>query len=488
MDEALRFALQSRDFPRAKAIATAIIATRPAELAALIALADICLYQGLWDEATEHAQRAMQAAPRDIRPALLGARVAYARGDASGSVAMCDRALSLKRGDRDALFLKATALERQGDWKEAHAALRPLLAGEATEPHVVQIMARCLMGLGDHRGAVEAIDRCLGSFRGFRGFRWVGGGGPQAAQARSRLLFLKAKALDRMADYDGAFDAAVEAKRLVAAPFDPEEYVQRHTRLMEAITRERMAGLPRAKPTGVRHIFIAGMPRSGTTLVEQILDAHPDAVGVGEIQELGIYAARLPDRIGSGGRYPECLAELKQEHVDAMRAEYEAALLRHGFAKAAVYVNKNLDNARQLGLIALVFPEARVMFTRRDPRDIAISCLMSSFRPDRMPALSTVEHTLLAYRQWERLVEHLKSELDLPAIDVQYEELVRDQDAISRGMLDFCGLPWDDRCARFHESGRTVMTLSYDQVNRPIYDSSIGRWKNYEKRLAKFES
>jgi len=128
-----------------------------------------------------------------------------------------------------------------------------------------------------------------------------------------------------------------------------------------------------------------------------------------------------------------------------------------------------------------------VIVPHREPRDIAVSCVMSNFKPEKHPYLSTLEHIALAYRQWERLMTHWKSVLTLPFLDVAYEELVRDQDAWTKRMLELSGLEWDDRCSQFWKSGRTVMTLSYDQVSRPMYDTSIGRWKHYEQHLAPFK-
>lgn len=474
-ESALQMALQRRDLAQAKALALQIIQTNPSHPAALLTLADITLTQGLWDEAGGYADRAAAVLANDPRPFLLQARIASARGDTPAALAACDKTLALRPGDANAILLKASVQERAGQWQEAMETIRPLVdrPGGPTPP-VTLTLAQCLLRSGDVTGAIAALDRSLASFAPVD---------PTAREMRRRLLMLKSKALDKAKDYDGAILSAIEAKKLAGVPHDPAQYEQRITALMSATTRERLASIPRAAPTAARHVFIAGMPRSGTTLVEQIIDAHPDAVGVGEMKELDIFAARLPQMIGSSKAYPDCLADLNTEQVNQLRGEYEQAINRYGFGAASLYLNKNLENTAHLALISVLFPDAKIIVTRRDPRDIIVSSIMSAFRAEKHPYFSSVEHAAHAYQQWERLITHYRANLDLPFLDVGYEDLVRDQDAWTHKLLEFVGLPYNERCSRFWQSGRTVMTLSYDQVSKPMYDTSIGRWKNYEKHL-----
>ena len=136
-----------------------------------------------------------------------------------------------------------------------------------------------------------------------------------------------------------------------------------------------------------------------------------------------------------------------------------------------------------LGLTAVLFPKAAVIHCRRDPRDTCVACFMSNILAERYPYVKDLRHLGLAYRQYERLMDHWRRELDLPMLEVTYEALVDDLEAQARRIIEACGLPWDDRCLRFHESGRVVKTLSYDQVRQPIYRSSIGRYRRYERHL-----
>lgn len=471
--------MATRDFARAKLVAEQIVATDPRHPDARRALGEITLMQGLWDEAQGHAQTLIAERPNDPVALLLGARVAQARGDTATTVALCDRALTAKAGDVNAILIKATTLERSGAWQDAEALLSPIINAPNPPPGASHVWALVLLRKGEMQAAARAIDAGLAQYSIFA---------PAPKPVKARMLFVKAKALDKLKDYDGAFQAALAAKASAAVPFDPAEFIARIDSIIAAFPPGRLATLPRASPTATRHIFIAGMPRSGTTLIEQILDAHPDGVGVGEAKEIDILASRMSSKIGSRAPYPACISELTADHVAMFRADYEEAQARHGFGPATVLVNKNLENYIHLGLIAMIFPDAKVIVPRREPRDIAVSCVMSNFKAEKHPYLSTLEHIALAYRQWDRLMAHWRTALDLDFLEVPYEKLVHDQESWTRQMLEFAGLSWDERCSRFWQSGRTVMTLSYDQVSRPMYDSSIGRWKNYEKHLAPFDA
>ena len=156
-----------------------------------------------------------------------------------------------------------------------------------------------------------------------------------------------------------------------------------------------------------------------------------------------------------------------------------------GHTGTAMLVNKNLQNLLHVGFIHQLFPRARFILTRRDPRDVAVSCFFGQFRAEAMPYLFSMDHIADALAAVERLTAHWLEVLPEQATSVRYEDLVRDHEAQTRRLVGFAGLGWDERCLRYYESGRTVMTLAYDQVSRPIYDSSIGRHRHYESHLGR---
>ena len=183
--------------------------------------------------------------------------------------------------------------------------------------------------------------------------------------------------------------------------------------------------------------------------------------------------------------YPACAEFAHAGVLSQIASAYEAAMQNLGHTGAPVLVNKNLQNLLHLGFIHQLFPKARFILTRRDPRDVAVSCFFGQFRAEAMPYLFSMDDIAESLAAADRLTEHWLGALPEQTIEARYEDLVRDHEAQTRRLVEFAGLPWDDRCLRYYESGRTVMTLAYDQVSRPIYDSSIGRYRNYEAHLGR---
>ena len=144
-------------------------------------------------------------------------------------------------------------------------------------------------------------------------------------------------------------------------------------------------------------------------------------------------------------------------------------------------------NFKHLGLIAQLFPGARIIHCVRDPLDTCLSCYFQHFSPSISYA-DDFGHLGAYYRQYQRLMQHWKEVLDIPMLQVDYETLIADQEGASRAIIEFCGLPWDDRCLRFYDTQRVVATASYDQVRRPLYTHSVNRWKNYERYIDPLKS
>ena len=474
IDAQLQAALASGDLGKALQMAMSIVQQQPEHVEANLTLAKIRLRQGLWAEAEAATRIVLNARPEDESLLIMMANIHGARGQTASGIECCDQVLARNSASTGALVTRAKLLERSGDVEKGLETLNRPEVPDA-DPVAGMLRARCLIQKKEHAKAIEVLDECLSS--------WALES-PAAAGQRARLLLLKAKAHDAIAQYDDAIADAITAKQLTPVPFDPANYVAEVDQLIQTVTLEQIQPLPEFTASEAKHIFIAGMPRSGTTLVEQILDAHPQAVGVGEAKELHICASRLQSIIGAWTPWPSCVNGLTADHRRQLSASYEHALLKHGFASSDCYVNKHLFNLKLLGLIAMLFPNAKVIFTHRDPRDVGVSCFLGNFSSHVHPELQTVEHVALAIEQHQRLMDHWKSVLNLQWMDVQYEDMIKDQEKTTRQIVEFCDLPWDDRCLRSHESGRTVMTLSYDQVNKPMYTTSIGRYRNYEKHIA----
>jgi tetratricopeptide (TPR) repeat protein len=304
---------------------------------------------------------------------------------------------------------------------------------------------------------------------------------------RINLHFTMARILDHDKAYDDAFrhcERANACKRELLRLQGNTFRADIHHRFVDRLTatfdhdyfrRTQDFGTPSDLP-----VFIVGMPRSGTSLVEQILASHPSVHGAGEIPALRQLVATLPAELGTSADYPECLSRLDRQTSRRLADQYLERLRQLGGEKLRV-TDKVPMNFHQLGLIGTLFPRAQIIHCRRDPRDISWSCYFQNFREVHFAC----DLAMLGayYREYERLMAHWKAVLPVSVLEVCYEELVEDVERVSRQIVSFCRLPWHDACLSFYETRRMVRTASNTQVRRPIYKDSLGKWKNYASHL-----
>ena len=359
-------------------------------------------------------------------------------------------------------------LERQRRYDEAWARLEPLLESAPDHPGVGQQLAVLAKRYDRQEEARERLVRALGR------------DGPPD-EAGEGLYFALGKLCDSMRLYDEAFEAYRHGNELNERPYNhaAQEKVQ------DAVARVYAPGwVQRLRHASNRcevPVFIVGMPRSGTTLTEQILDCHPAVYGAGELTQIGDIAKALAKEAPAGSLFPDCMAEVGSALLDH-HAERHLAFLGEVSGGAARVVDKLPHNHKHLGLIQQLFPTARVIHCTRNPVDTCLSCYFQNFYAGHGYAYD-LESLGAHYRLYERAMAHWRKVCDLDTLVVKYEELVADQERISREMVAFLGLPWDDRCLHFHESERRALTASYDQVRQPIYTRSVSRYEHYEKYL-----
>ena len=220
------------------------------------------------------------------------------------------------------------------------------------------------------------------------------------------------------------------------------------------------------------------MPRSGSTLVEQILSSHPDVYGAGEVKYLSVALGKLRDRFPSLPKYPDMVAKLMPAQMDiAARGYLQALTASAGDAKQVT--DKLLTNYFFVGLLNLFYPNAKVIHTRRDPVDTCLSGFTKLFKDD-MPHSYDLAELGRYYGKYRELMEHWETVLPEGVMTtVVYEDVVADTEKEARRLIDFLGLPWNDKCVDFHKSDRPVKTASVAQVRKPIYKTSVQRWKKY---------
>jgi tetratricopeptide (TPR) repeat protein len=293
---------------------------------------------------------------------------------------------------------------------------------------------------------------------------------------RADLGFVLGKMLDETDRFDEAFAHYARANSLVAQmrhvagePCSSDQFAHRVDESIAMFTSEFFArtrdwGEPSDLP-----VFIVGMLRSGTSLVEQIASSHPDLFGAGELMDIGNIAASLSFTQWQ----PGSIKDAARKQLDRLRVLGGSALR---------VIDKMPANVEHLGLIATLFPSARIILCRRDPRDTCLSCFFQRFSTGNLFSFDLTQcgrHHV----DTDRLIAHWLKVLPLKMLEVQYEELVADLEGQSRRIISFLGLPWNAACLDFHRTERIVKTASAWQVRQPIYTRSVGRWRNYERHL-----
>ena len=405
---------------------------------------------------------------------ILG-RAAANAGRTDEALAHYRRILEAAPGHAGTRLLMAEALEaalRTAEAEDVLDELRREFAGKdpALLVRVQQLAAAVMVHQKRLGEAVEVLDRdVLGP-----------GGAPDSL--RRTALYLRAKACDRLGRYDEAFESAAKANAIGDPQFDPQLYHEGVQALMDHWTRATMADFPSSRSDSEVPVFIAGMPRSGTSLLDQVVDAHAQAAGVGEMAVIEHFARQLEGVWDASLPAPESFGPMRDRAFRNAAAAYVAACRKEAPGAQRI-VNKALGNNRIVGLLARLFPKTRVVHAIRDPRDVAVSCFMGGFNNEYYPWTARIDWIAAAWEESRRLMEHWKRETDLPILDVRYEEVVTNPGEEFPRVIEFLGLEWDEGCNRFHERKRTVRTLSYDQVNRPLYATSVNRWQHYEKFL-----
>jgi hypothetical protein len=228
-------------------------------------------------------------------------------------------------------------------------------------------------------------------------------------------------------------------------------------------------------------VFIIGLPRSGTTLIEQILAGHPRAFGAGELPLGREGFEALPGLMGVDDPPADCLARIDGATIEAAGRRHLARLAE--LSDAPRVVDKMPGNYLYLGMLAALFPKARVIHCRRDLRDTAVSCWMTNFRKIRWA--NDPDHIASRFAAYRGLMDHWRAASPTPMLDVAYEETVADLEGVARRVVAWCGLEWDPACLDFQASDRPVRTASATQVRRPVHTRSVARWRHYEPGLGR---
>jgi tetratricopeptide (TPR) repeat protein len=414
-----------------------------------------------FDEANAALERAVALAPDSALTHEARGMILWRSGRGAEAAASFRRAVEISPGSASGWLSLGHALRQIGRFDESAESFRKLLA---LRPGAVYAQALVAGGGSAVDGA--ELERLMASADDPR----------TSVRDRAALEFALGKMLDEADRFDEAFahyargnSLALERRIAAGERVGGDAFARR---VDESIARFGPEFFLRVRDWGERSelpVFIVGMPRSGTSLVEQIAASHPDVFGAGELRDIGDVAHSL-------GSSEWDAAAIKKS------AEKQLERLRSLGGLAFRVIDKMPSNVEHLGLIAAMFPGARVIICRRDARDTCLSCYFQQFTIGNLFSFDLREcgkHQV----QTDRLIAHWLKVLPVRMLEVGYEELVGDLEGQSRRIIEFLGLPWDAGCLDFHRTERTVLTASDWQVRQPIYKRSVGRWRNYERHL-----
>jgi tetratricopeptide (TPR) repeat protein len=394
-------------------------------------------------------------------------------GDVEGALAAFREAVRLRPTYADAFLNLGLLLTEMGEKEPALAAFRDALRLDPNHP---EALAGLALALRDKLPAAEeaVIERLLAS-------------GRLPAKRQAVLLYGIAHVMDARNQFDRAIGFARQANDWFAQSFrqrgqayDPAEHRAYVDQIIGAYSPEHFE---RVRGWGIDTdlpVFIVGLPRSGTSLTEQVLASHPQVFGAGELNFARDAYRAIPRLVGKQAPGVECVGELTRAVVHKLANDY-LDRLRPLDAQAVRIVDKMPDNYLMLGLIVTMFPRARIIHMRRDVRDVGLSCWLTHFRHIRWAC--DLEHIGTRIVEYQRLMEYWRRVLPVPMLEIDYEEVVADLEGAARRLVAWCGLEWDPACLAFHETKRVVRTASMTQVREPLYRRSLERWKNYRAVL-----
>ena len=467
-------------------------------------LATVLRHFGRLDEATGACREALRLRPDYENAEFNLAGVRFDQGNITAAIAGLRHCVELDPEHADAWEQLGSALLIRGETESGAAAVRRALEIDPDHPAAHNDLGFAYSATGDARAATACFERALELLPDFPA-AWLNvvhqrrfteadrdtialvESIPQRRElgdwGRSTLSFALGRMHHDCQDYAKAFDHYRRANRLARKQldFDIAEWTQRISYAIETFTPELFERARGFGDPSTRPVFVFGMPRSGTTLVEQILSSHPRVSGAGELLLIPDCSRRLSRDLARDVPYPRAATWIDRVTAQSLAAWYLCEL--HERCPDGDRVTDKLPgNYQHLGLIAVLFPNAQLIHCRRDPMDVCLSNYMQRYGEGHAYSYDLTELGL-AYQQYERVMHHWYEVLPVDMYEVYYERLVAAQEDISRELVDFCGLEWDARCLEYFDNERAVTTASQWQVRQPIYRSSVARWKRYEPYL-----
>jgi len=478
----------------------------PQDVAAMRMLAQIAAEREDYAQAERLLQECLKLAPGYSQARFDLARILHSQQKAAPILPLLERLLALEPDSLRYRTLQAAAYNLLGQNERSTQILSGLLAEFPGNELVWLYYGHALRTAGHLDQAIQAYRKSTDlkpgcgeawfSLANLKTFRFSAGelAAMQAQVARENLQdndrlqfeFALGKALEDVGEFAASFAhyARGNALRRAAVVYDPDSITRLVQRTQTLYTQEFFAARAGFGSSAPDPIFIVGLPRSGSTLIEQILASHTQVEGTRELPDVLGFALELGalERAGVPPAYPQSVARLTQAQLTSLGERYLAQTRPHRLLGRPRFIDKMPNNFFHLGLIHLMLPNARIIDARRSP----LACCFSNFKQHFQTGLwfsYSLEDIGRYYRDYVRLVAHFDAVLPGRIHRVGYEDLVADLEGEVRRLLEYCGLPFEEQCLRFHETRRVVQTASSEQVRRPLYAEGIDQWRNFEPWL-----
>ncbi|MBI1212787.1 MAG: tetratricopeptide repeat protein [Alphaproteobacteria bacterium] len=422
-----------------------------------------------YEEASEHLERAVAINP-DMADAWLNlGRNLNMSGHPLRAIECFKRLQKLRPDSPSVQSGMVRALMELGRTEAAESAARELIAKHPkSSTGYVNLANTRKFKLEDPE--VEAIEALLAD-------------SDTAAKEHRGLYFAAAKIYDDTKRFDNAFKYYDTANKLAGGTYDAVALERFYADLKKTYSRKFFEERRNFGVQSERPVFIVGMPRSGTTLLETVIGSHPQAFAAGELETIKRLEREMSTLVFKDEGVGKNARHLTWAGAEVLANRYLDVIDHKARKDAAIRVTDKMPhNFQTVGFIALLFPNARIIHSKRNPMDTCLSCWMQNFNDSHSYSrdLADAGHH---YRQYQDLMAHWHEVLPGRILDVEYEDMVGNQEETSRKVIEHIGLPWDDAVLQFHKLDRTVLTASVWQVRQPIYKQSAGRWKNYEAHI-----
>lgn len=423
------------------------------------------------DKAIRYLEKALQLNPNAISALTQLASIYTAQAKLGEAEELYSKADKILPKNPEILSGFASLYSYQGNYKKAIEIITPLLKSKIINFEIAKVYIRVCKHIDKSDIAIQYVLKVLDSLN-------------LAKTNKAYLYYELGREYDRLNKHDEAFANYKKANDTSKYLYDENKNKRKVTELIEVFSKDKIKKYFKSNLNDKRPVFIIGMPRSGTSLTEQILASHPDVFAGGELQFIGRMAFDLSNFKKS---YPYSVEDINQNKINKLADQY----LEHisSLSKTAMRItNKMPRDFYDLGLISMLFPNAYIIHCQRDAMDNCLSIYFQNFAEGGNEYSNDLKMIANYYKQYQRLMSHWVDTLNMPMLSLHYEETVSDQENQTRRLLEFCDLDWNKECLNFHELKRTIATASFDQVRQPLYTKSVNRWKHYENYIDDLKS